>query len=417
MIRGALLALALASAAAAAPLDDWLAGVADREVVVVVPRVDRVAGPVFAALERLKSQPTLAELSAALTEAAPFPTDLAAHERLGLAPEGPMLLASGPVAFLPVPDASKSARYLEALGLDGVSRHVDGMLVVAPNDAALDRALAGKAGASPLADCPRKKGDADLFAWWSVAGIGRACATLRIDPGRVRADARVVFTPAQPLEGWLGAPDEGLVGHLGPRVTTALAVHLGPAARARLAEQVDSPLWRLFRGGVAVGAGPTAGTVTAAIRVAHPEQARAELGRQLQAQKKAQVVADAGGWRVRLDDSEAWVGVRGDVLLATTGSPLEGDHRAALTGPGRLDGALLRGAPVTWYLRLAGPPHAGRAFTDALSPTLTTLGLRPDGLEQMSAAAGFVLAHLSEAGLSVAVEGGALVCALEVMTL
>ncbi len=417
MIRSALLALALSAPVAAAPLDDWLAGVADRDGVVVVPRVDRVAGPLFAAVDRLKSQPTLAELVAGLQGAAPFPVDLAAHERLGLDASGPMLLASGPVAFLPVPDAAKAPRYLEALGLEGATRHVDGMLVVAPNEATLDAVLAAKAQGDPLADCPRKKGAADLFARWRMTGIGRVCAALRIDPGRVRADARVVLAPAQPLEGWLGKPDEGLVAHLGPRVMTALAVHLGPAARARLAKQAPSPLWSLFRGSVAVGAGPAAGTVTAAIRVAQPERARTELARLLRAQTKAQVVADAGGWRARLDDSEAWVGVRGDVLVATTGPLPEGDYRASLGGDARLDGALLRDASVTWYLRLAGAPHAGRAFTDALGPTLATLGLRPEGLEQISAAAAFVLAHLSEAGFSAKLQGGALVCALEVVTL
>lgn len=383
---------------------------ADREWVVIVPRVDRVAAPLSDAIDRLATHPTLGELAAGLREAAAWPTDLAAHRRLGLGTSGPLVLASGGVAFLPLPDAAKAPRYLEAIGLTGPTRRVGQMLVAAPKTFS----LSSKLHSDPLADCPRKRGDADLFVLARMAGIGRVCVTALLDPGRVRIDARAVFAPAQPIAGWLGAPDDGLLQHLGPRLTTALTANLGPVARERLAKE-SGVTW--LAGGVAVGAGPEPQTVTLAARLTDPKAARSAIDTLLAAQTRVQVAKADGGWSIRFEDREAHARIEGDALVVSTGAPTNGDHRAKLGGPGRLDAGLLRGATAAWYLRLTGMPHDGRAFVDAAGPVLASLGLRPDGLEGIASAVAFVTAHISELAVSVRVDGAALVAGLEVVTL
>ncbi len=415
--RLVLAALLVAAQAVASPLDTWLDAVADRDVIVLVPRADRVAGPLSAAAERLTAHPALAELTAGLREAAPWPTSLAEHARLGLAPDGPLLLASGPIAFLPIPDPSKGARYLEAVGLEGVTRHVGGVLVVAPDEVTIEGVLAAKAGANPFADCPRAKGEADLFARWSLAGVGRACATVRVDPGRVRVDVRVLGPPARALSKMLGTADDPLSRHLGSRVTTTLSLGLGRAALDDLASRAPDPFWKQVRGGLALGAGPAPGTVTLAVRINDPARAKADVDRLLAAQSRLRVVPDGKGWTLRTEGSEVRLELRGDVLVASTGAPARGDHRDRLVGPARTDGRLLRGAPFAWYLRLAGPPRDGRAFSDAAGPALAALGLRPAGLDELTSAAAFLLAHVSEIGVSLRRDGPALVGTLEVITL
>ncbi len=402
--------------ASAAPLDDWLAGVADRDLVVVVPRIDRVAGPLSAAVDRLATHPTLGELSAGVREALAWPTDLAEHVRLGLAAEGPLVFASGPVAFLPVPDASNDARYLETIGLEGRTRRLGGMLVVAPTDAALDALTSAKSTADPLADCPREKGQAELFVRWTMTGVGRVCVALRTDPGRIRLDARVVFAPAQPLADWVGKPDPTLVDYLGPKVTTVLAVSLGTAALDRLAKE-SGVAGGLLSGGIVVGAGPEPDSVTIVLRTTDPKRLRVVIDAALAAQTLAQVAKVDDGWVIQLDGREARGRLEGDVLILTTLAQPKGDYRAGLTGPARLDGELLRNAPFTWFLRLSGAPHDGRPFVDAVGPNLAALGVRPDGLEGIASAIAYAIAHVSEIGFAVRVDGDALVAALEVVTL
>ena len=415
--------LLVGTSAAAAPLDDWLAGVAEREVVLLVPRIDRVAAPLEAAASRLLESPALADLGRGLPLLSPWSVDPATHARLGLALDGALVLASGGVAFLPIPKAADGPGYLGSVGLTGVTRHTSGQLVVGPDEATLQRVLASPTSGDPVADCPRKKGEADLFVWWRQAGLGRGCGTVRFDPDRVRADVRFVFEPAQPLDAWIGTPDEGLVATLGGRPQTTLSLAAGPEATAHLARQAPHPLWSLLTGHLVVGASAP-GEVTVALRVRDAAKASAAVAALLATQSRVTARPEAGGWRLTVADPEgepqqAWVGLRGDALVATIAAvaPKRADHRAALGGPGRLDGAMLRGAALAWTLRLGGVPAGGRALADAAGPLARALGVAPERVQRVAEGVAWITAHVAEVGLSVRRDGEALVASLEVVTL
>ncbi len=403
-------------------LDGQVAAVADRELVVVVPRIDRVAGPISDALRRLEGHPELAPFVAELRTSFAGPTDLAEHERLGLRPDGALVAASGPALFLPLRPGADVGRYLEALGAEG-AHAADGTHVkVASTPEALKALDTSKPLGDALAGCPRKKGDADLFAVWSTPGLGRGCLTARFDPDRVRLDARFSFRPAQPLEQLLAPPDEGLVAELGADATAVMTAFLADEALRRVRQKAPQPWVGSLTGGLVVGAGPAG--VTLAARVRQPAEVAAGVKTLLQAQAKVEVAAEGDGWRVRYtppgaEPSEAWIGVRGDTLLATTArtAPAAGDFRARLDGDARVDGALLKGASASLYLRIAGPPHDGSVYADALTPAARAMGIGPERVQRFCAGVAYVLAHLSEVAVAVRRDGADLVVAAEVVTL
>ncbi len=402
-----LLLLALAWPAAGAPLDDWLGALGEAEVVVLAPSLERVAAPLAKANAALRSQPALTEWLDLVLAVLPFDTlDPKVHGARGLQASGPLLFATLPTGWVAVVGArtrDEGLRWLDSSNL-AVGHHAwrAGAFYFGSAPELVDKLMDGKGQARPLSDCPRKKGQAELFV-----RAFRMCATLRFDPDRVRLDVR-----ARKLPGGLkvGKAD-AIFPRLGKGITAALATDLGPALMRRLAPK--APLLELLDGRLGVAAGPEPTQASLMVGLAVPiEKAEATLSKELQAangrpvgDKTLKVKAEAGRrWALEIPgEGKAWVGLRDGWLYATTRQSVAdgaaGDLRKGLGGPGRLDPKLLTGVAGALYLRLTGVPHDGTPWLMPLLPHLKLLQLPDAGLRSILRAAAFVAAHISELGV------------------
>lgn len=405
------LALALAPLAAAAhPVDAFLAAADGAELVIVVPRLARLTEPLAAALRQAREVPALAGFLGS-AETLPFALLEADYQRKsGLDPQGSLLyakLVAGPVVRLPVRDRPAVTELLATVGRtatpatvagqdgwqtdEGVLAYHDGGLYGAPGDTLLVPFLspAGVGVTAPLARCPRGPGEADLYLW-ARNGRERGCMTVRIDPDRLLVEVQSAESPL--IDRWLvaSAPTDPLLTHLGPDVTGLLMAHLAPAVLARLsglapptgdgAPPALMALLRTLDGRIALGAGPALGAMTVALGVADPAATRAALSGALALPSPFDVVAEgADTWRLTpkkaieikgmpAQDLAAiqagFVGLRGHELLLTT-------VRARLDAPtGRPELAPAGAVLAALVNRTGGRPHDGSALVDGLAPVL-----------------------------------------------
>lgn len=448
---------ALFALALTAPLDAWLGAVtAVDETVVVVPRLDRVLGPLADAKARLSSRPALARMLAGAGPLVLRDTELLPLEpgKAGLDPAGAFFLAGGRAggfSALPVRDLEKLRAHLAGHGVhltdaevageagwrvgDAVAIRRGAHLWLAESEADLRRfgGLAGDADAV-LKGCPRGRGEADLFVILrgstSLPGnLGRGCLTVRVDPDRVRLDALL----AADAQGWLEPGAPRLLPRLGADLAAAFELRLGPQARAALrAGYVDRvpasarDLLNALDGAVAAALGPGPTDLALLVGVRDEGLVRASLGALL----PAGLERIPEGWRVRVPTPKDWprhlprveearLGVDGGVLWGTTAAAAPaGDLRAgAEASRGRLDLRLFDDAAALLYLRPSGLPHDGRAWADLLMPHAALFGVELPALQQATGALAFVLAHLGEVGLAVTPTPAGLRVTLEAMLL
>ena len=447
----ATLALTLsARAAAAAPIDDWLAARAEGADAVVVPQVAQVGDALSGGALRLLSHPALAHLTVEARTTLDVklgfdPFDLAAHQARGLDPRGPAYFTEGALV-LPVGGASEGEDYLSAvLGSQltdaqilgrrgwrtdaGVALYAGGLMFAARDEQTL-RALvdAPTAPAADLTGCPHGRGQADLYLLRARAPLGGGCVTAIFDPGRTVIEARF----AQGGKA-LGPADEAIWARLGAGATAAVALRLDPGradrARAKLTRMLPG-LAEQLDGRIGASAGPAATDLTLVMGVADGEKAKAALSSLLQGVPRdtATLSPDGVGFRVRVKLPEgwpaglprldvAWIGVRDGFLVATTradGGAPDGDPRRSR--PGGADLTSLRGASLGVLWQVGGAPHDGSVWFDALS-ALVEAGLDADTLREMTAAAAFAAAHLGAVSFGVHREKGGLRMRLEMVTL
>ncbi|MCA9547617.1 MAG: hypothetical protein KC613_24610, partial [Myxococcales bacterium] len=192
-----LLALGLATPARAGLDADLARFSAAPGARLVIPRLDRVLGPLGDLVQRLQQHPDWAlflglPLSAFLARTGIDLTDPQALAHQGLKLDGPLWVHRGAVtvASLPLADGAKGAAFLATLAglpaeptasgwaLGGLSlRHADGRMLVADAPDGADRwggPVPPDAHAAPLAGCPRAPGEADLWLTWQSA-LGKAC--------------------------------------------------------------------------------------------------------------------------------------------------------------------------------------------------------------------------------------------------
>ncbi len=431
--------------APAAPLDDWLAAAVDHETIVVAPRMKTVSAPLARAIERARQNPTVRDVSD------PTLDDLkrglgfdlftrGALAEAGFDVDGPLLLANSRdsgLTAVAVADGARVGAWLEQVtgmtpgtvggqagwrGPDGVALIADGVLYAAASEAALTALRAARAddGRDPVAGCPRARGAADLYVWLR-RDIGRTCLTVRIDPGRIRLDARVHATDMKPAD-WL-KPAGDLPG-LRPDPAMALGINPGPALSATLSAALD-PARAPFVGPLALNLGPGALDVLFALQPADASL----LDRFVEAARgRPDVILDparGGLRRIAVKPvqgqpappvSQIWLGTaHGRTWIGTDRAPIDrGPGAAPTTG---LSADLFPGAGLTLYLRPGGLPHDGGPWADAVAPQLTKLGLDIRGLQDFAGAFAWLWAHVGELGLAVRPDGARWRISIEAVTL
>lgn len=426
-----------------APLDDWLAAAHDSDHTVAIPRLDAVLDPVARAVERARRHSTLREASAAgladLTGSLGFdPLDRQALATTGIDLDGPLLYAGGdaPMVAVAVRDAQAVGAWLASTAgaapatlesgpgwrwPEGVARIADGALFAARTEAGLKRLRAGRAGAAdPVADCPAKRGAADLFVWVRREGE-RLCVTARFDPDRLRIDA-LWRAPQRPAGAWFAA-GAGLP-RLGAEASVVMGLYPGPAMSAALTAGLD-PTRAPFVGPLALAVGPGALDILFSMSPADSTLldrfVKAAAGR-------PDVVLDppVGGLRriaVKPVEGQPPPPVEAVWLGTAHGRAWIGTDRAAIDeGPTAaprtaLSPGFFEGAGFVLYLRPGGLPHDGGPWADAVAPRLTALGLDMSGIRQIAGGLSWVWAHLGELGLTARAEGDGWRLALEVVTL
>lgn len=453
---GALAALLCAAPAAAGPLDDWIAAAGPAPPsLLIVPRIDAIAEPLGRAVQRARSHPAVAAMTADtvadLVSGLGFdPFEPAARAAAGIDGAGPLLWAEGPAGPILVVAARDAERVGAALtratgaaptSIDGrpgwrwdggAAVFADGALYVARDPAALTalrRAEVpppGEPRPDPIGDCPAKRGEADLF-FVSHRPSAAGCVVVRVDPGRVRVAAAgrsAGFDPGPWIGSGAGLPK------LGPESSLLVGLTPGPALSAALSAGV-APERQPFVGPLALAVGPGALDVTFTARPAAPVFAESLLAA---ARRRAELVVEPAGeglQRVAVKPAPAkpgaaappkppidaiWIGTRHDRFWVSTRAEViaRGPTAAPDTA---LSPDLFAGAGLVAWLRPAGLPHDGGPWADAVAPSLTALGIEMAGIRRVAGALAFLWAHLGELGLAVAADGPRWRVTLEVSTL
>ncbi|MBU0553346.1 hypothetical protein KKB55_22350 [Myxococcota bacterium] len=423
------------------------------ELLIIAPRIEALTRPLIAARRRLEAHPILSNAFEALRGGARRrvgldPFDLEALTTAGVDLRGPLLIATearpGPRAYaaaLPLLTPQGAEALLAHAGLQisherlqgapilksarGLG-HVKGRQLLWASDAdGLSALLSPGAPTTRLARCPLAPGQADLYALWrpppgDLGPLKSACLTVRLDPDRVRLEARLDLRlplPAVPGEALALAPELG-----GPLIAY-LGLSLGPLTRtlSGLSPDLERALAGLD-GRLALGARPNGAL---AMALGAPKLSEADLDA-LPSSPKVQIEVINKRRRLSVVDPPpelapehraATLWLERGLLRLETGAARPKETKGDLRQGSHLSAGLFEGAAVAAYLRFTGRPDDGRRLYDALAGPAFELGLSRQELRALASALSFIHAHLGELGLSLRLRGDHAHLILEIITL